>query len=167
MQNLITFGEISPIDIKSAKNCLNIDLFEGINQNFDLFPAKCSRFTTFVWFWIEIIESLIISLSSLVIFTRFMYDRITFGLLYWNFNEVYQLVSFNQLKYINNRTYKHRFSTNDKYGFGVVCRMYRVHSTKPFMFGLWEVFMFVWLESLFIGSYVYHSDVIAGALLHY
>ena len=27
--------------------------------------------------------------------------------------------------------------------------------------------MFVWLESLFIGSYVYHSDVIAGMQLCY
>ena len=27
--------------------------------------------------------------------------------------------------------------------------------------------MFVWLESLFIGSYVYHSDVIADAQLCY
>ena len=27
--------------------------------------------------------------------------------------------------------------------------------------------MFVWLESLFIGSYVYHSDVIAGTQLCY
>ena len=34
---------------------------------------------------------------------------------------------------------------------------------KPCMLGLCEVCMFVWLESLFIGSYIYHSDVIAGA----
>ena len=27
--------------------------------------------------------------------------------------------------------------------------------------------MFVWLESLFIGSYIYHSDVIAGMQLCY
>ena len=27
--------------------------------------------------------------------------------------------------------------------------------------------MFVWLESLFIGSYIYHSDVIAGVELCY
>ena len=50
---------------------------------------------------------------------------------------------------------------------GVVCRMYHLYSTKPFMLGLWEVYMLVWLESLFIGSYVYHLDVIAGAQLCY
>ena len=27
--------------------------------------------------------------------------------------------------------------------------------------------VFVWLESLFIGSYIYHSDVIAGTQLCY
>ena len=56
----------------------------------------------------------------------------------------------------------------DKYGFywcglqGVLVVLY-----KPFMLGLWEVYMFVWLESLFIGSYIYHSDVIASVQLCY
>ena len=36
---------------------------------------------------------------------------ITFDLFYWIFDKIYQSVSWNQLKYINNRTYKHGFST--------------------------------------------------------
>ena len=42
--------------------------------------------------------------------------------------------------------------------------MYRWYSTN--LVGLVSE-RFVWLESLFIGSYVYHSDVIAGTQLCY
>ena len=54
--------------------------------------------------WMEIIEISIISQSSLMTLTRLM----VVGLL---FDKIYQSVTCNQLQYINNRTYKHGFST--------------------------------------------------------
>ena len=41
-----------------------------------------------------------------------------FDLFYQVFNKIYQLVTSNQLQYINNRTYKHDSPPNDKWGFG-------------------------------------------------
>ena len=70
MQNLITFGEILPNDFKNVDTAFYTACFEGINQNFDLFLAKCSNFTISKVLWVEIIELLIISLSSLVTLTR-------------------------------------------------------------------------------------------------
>ena len=61
---------------------------DGGNQNFDYFLIKFSDFD------------------------QINTGRITFDLFYWNFDQIYQLVSCNQLEYINNRTYKHGFSTN-------------------------------------------------------
>ena len=46
----------------------------------------------------EITKILIIFLSSLVILTRFIPVGLIFGLFYWNFDKIYQLVSCNQLK---------------------------------------------------------------------
>ena len=44
----------------------------------------------------------------------------------------------------------------------LVCRMYQLYSTNLVCLADERVLVLVWLESLFIGSYVYHSDVIAG-----
>ena len=63
----------------------------------------------------EIIKILIISLSSLATLTRFILVGLLFDLFYQNFDKIYQLVSCNQLKDINNRTYKHGFSTKSRY----------------------------------------------------
>ena len=55
---------------------------------------------------------------------------------------------------------------NDKWGFGLLigwfvgctgCTLQTLYAWL--MRGFWVL---VWLESLFIGSYIYHSDVIAG-----
>ena len=54
---------------------------------------------------------------------------------------------------------------NDKYCFTGGLWEVPVVPYKPFA---WLVRgKFVWLESLFIGSYIYHSDVIAGTQLYY
>ena len=59
---------------------------------------------------------------------------------------------------------------NDKWDFGLNKRWF-VGCTGCTLQTLyaWLVrgFVFVWLESLFIGSYIYHSDVIAGMQLCY
>ena len=49
----------------------------------------------------------------------------------------------------------------------VVCRMYQLYSTNLVCLASERFMYWVWLESLFIGSYVYHSDVIAGTQLCY
>ena len=59
----------------------------GNNQNFDYFPIKFNGFN------------------------QINNGRITFDLFYWIFDKIYQPVTCNQLQYINNRTYKHGFST--------------------------------------------------------
>ena len=63
-----------------------------------------------------------------------------------------------------------RFSTNDEWGFGLL-KVWFVGCTSCTLQTLyaWQGrgFVFVWLGSLFIGSYVYHSDVIAGMQLCY
>ena len=59
----------------------------GNNQNLDYFPIKFNDFD------------------------QINIGRITFDLIYRIFDKIYQSVSCNQLKYINNRTYKHGFST--------------------------------------------------------
>ena len=57
-------------------------------------------------------------------------------------------------------------SLRDKWGFWVfnrlVCRRYWVYSTNLVCLASERVLVLVWLESLFIGSYIYHLDVIAG-----
>ena len=42
---MVAFGEILPNDFKSVENCFYTTHVEGIYQNFDLFLAKCSKFT--------------------------------------------------------------------------------------------------------------------------
>ena len=44
-------------------------------------------------------------------FDQINIGTITFDLFYQNFDTIYQSVTCNQLQYINNRTYKHEFST--------------------------------------------------------
>ena len=60
---------------------------DGNNQNFDYFLIKFNDFD------------------------QINIGRVTFDLFYQVFNKIYQLVTSNQLQYINNRTYKHGFST--------------------------------------------------------
>ena len=61
--------------------------------------------------WVEISKILIISSSSLMTLTRLILVGLLFDLFYRIFDKIYQSVTCNQLQYINNRTYKHRFST--------------------------------------------------------
>ena len=77
---MVAFGKISPKpnDFKSVENCFYTTCFEGIYQIFDLFLAKCSNFTISKVYWMEIIEILIISLSSFSNFDQINTGRITF-----------------------------------------------------------------------------------------
>ena len=60
---------------------------DGNNQNFNYFLIKFNNFD------------------------QINGGRVTFDLFYQIFDKIYQLVTCNQLQYINNRTYKHGFST--------------------------------------------------------
>ena len=84
--------------LKSAANCLYTMCLNG-------------DFNTIMVGWMEIIEILIISQSSLMTLTRLILVGLLFDLFFQIFDKIYQSVTCNQLQYINNRTYKHGFST--------------------------------------------------------
>ena len=91
------FGKTLPNDLKSAVNCLYTMYVNG-------------DFSMSMGGWMEIIKISIISQSSLMTLTRWM----VVGLLlnyFIKFDKIYQSVTCTQLQYINNRTYKHGFST--------------------------------------------------------
>ena len=91
------FGKILPNDLKNAVNCLYTMY---VNGDFSMSTGG----------WMEIIEISIISQSSLTTLTRLMVVGLL--LIYFiKFDQIYQSVTCNQLQYINNRTYKHGFST--------------------------------------------------------
>ena len=106
--NLVKFCQMT---WKSVANTIVHNIFEGIYQNFNLFLAKYGNFTMSKVEWVEISEISLISSSSLMTLTRLILVGLLFDLFYRNFDKIYQSVSYNQLQYINNRTYKHRFST--------------------------------------------------------
>ena len=83
---------------KSAANCLYTICLNG---NFTMSKVE----------WVEISEILIISPSRLMTLTRLILVGLLFDLFYRIFDKLYQSVTCNQLQYINNRTYKHGFST--------------------------------------------------------
>ena len=117
---------------------------DGNNQNFNYFLIKFNDF-----------NQINIGGVTLTYFIEF-------------FNKIYQLATSTQLQYINNRTYKHGFSTKMIGCYlglfsRLVCMRYHctLHQTLYawLMRGVWY---WCGLESLIIGSYIYHSDVIAG-----
>ena len=61
--------------------------------------------------WMEIIKILIISQSSLMTLTRLILVGLLLIYFIKFFDKINQSVTCNQLQYINNRTYKHGFST--------------------------------------------------------
>ena len=92
--NLVKFCQMT---WKSAANWYTICL----NGNFTMSKVE----------WVEISEISIISSSSLTTLTRLILVGLLFDLFYRIFDKIYQSVTCNQLQYINNRTYKHGFST--------------------------------------------------------
>ena len=92
------FGEISPNDLKNAVNCLYTMYVSG-------------DFSMNMGGWMELIKISIISRSSLMTLTRLILVGLLFDLFYRVFNKIYQSATYNQLQYINNRTYKCGFST--------------------------------------------------------
>ena len=93
--NLVKFHQMT---WKSAANCLYTICLNG---NFTMSKVE----------WVEISEISIISSSSLMTLTRLILVGLLFDLFYQIFDKIYQSVTCNQLQYINNRTYKHGFST--------------------------------------------------------
>ena len=119
LRNLIIFGRFwqnfNKWLLKSVANCLYpMCLKEYIKISIYSWPNVVT-FTMSKVGWVEIIKISIISSSILMTLTRLILAGLLFDLFYQNFNKIYQSVSCNQLKYINNRTYKHGFSTNDKW----------------------------------------------------
>ena len=151
MGNLAKFHQMT---LKNAVNCLYTMY---VNGDFSMNAGG----------WMEIIEISIISWSSLMTLTRLILVWLLYDLFYQIFNKIYQAATYYQSY---NTSIIESISMdsppNDKWGFGYLIGWfvgwYRWYSTNLVCLANERVLVFVWLESLFIGFYVYHSDVIAG-----
>ena len=98
--------------------------------------------------------------------TRLILVGLLFDLFYRIFDKIYQSITCNSYNKSIIELISTDFPPNDKWGFWVinrlVCRMYWVYSTNLVCLANERVLVLVQLGSLFIGSYIYHSDVIAG-----
>ena len=115
LRNLITFGRIWQNFVKwlwkvYQTACTQYVLKEYIKISIYSWPNMVA-FTMSKIEWVEISEISIISSSSLMTLTRLILAGLLFDLFYWIFDKIYQSVTCNQQQYINNRTYKHGFST--------------------------------------------------------